>query len=71
MNKSINFKETLPKLSEEHIQQICRFTNIPYIKGDWHRWRAWAEFKKWHHTKLKERDELQKNRGGKDDNTSI
>ena len=54
----INFKDRISKLSEEHIKQICRFTQTEYVEGEWQRWRAYAEFKKWHHDKLKERDEL-------------
>lgn len=55
MSERINFGDRIPKLSEEHIKQICRFTNIPYVEGHWQRWRAYAEFKKWHHEKLIEK----------------
>lgn len=49
MNKKpINFRDRIPQLSEEHIKQICRFTDTTYIEGDWQRMRAYAEFKKWH-----------------------
>lgn len=51
-DKRINFKDKIPKLSEEHIKQICRFTKVPYVKGEWQRMKAYAEFKKWHKEQL-------------------
>jgi len=56
--KPTNFEERVPKLSEEHIKQICRFTKIEYIEGDWQKWHAFAAFKWWHYKRLVERDEL-------------
>ncbi len=53
MKTRINFMERIPQLSEEQIKQICRFTKTPYVEGEWQRWRAYAEFKKWHHNLMK------------------
>jgi hypothetical protein len=58
--RKINFRERIPQLSEEHIKQICRFANTPYVEGEWQKARAYAEFKRWHHIQLKQRDELKK-----------
>ena len=55
MSERINFRDRIPKLSEEHIKQICRFTKVPYVEGEWQRARAYVEFKKWHHEKLIEK----------------
>jgi len=56
--KPINFKDTVPKLSEEHIKQICRFTKTEYVQGEYQKWKAFTEFK-WKHLKeQQERDEL-------------
>lgn len=63
MSEPINFKDRIPKLSEQHIKQICRFANTEYVEGEWRRWRAWAEFKKWHHKILQEQDELRRKIG--------
>lgn len=58
MKKTINYKCRIPKLSEEHIKQIYRFTKTQYVQGEWQRWQAFAKFK-WEHLKLQqERDEL-------------
>jgi hypothetical protein len=56
MSKTIRFKEKIPQLSEDHIKQICRFTNAPYVEGEWQRMRAYAEFKKWHLKELELKD---------------
>lgn len=62
MKIRINFMERIPQLSEEQIKQICRFTKTPYMAGEWQRWRAYAEFKKWHHNLMKGRDEQERNK---------
>ncbi len=62
MKIRINFMERIPQLSEEQIKQICRFTKTPYMAGEWQRWRAYAEFKKWHHNLMKDRDEQERNK---------
>lgn len=60
MTKPINFRGRIPQLSEEQIKQICRFTKTEYVEGEWQRHRAYAEFKRWHHKKLQERDDLKR-----------
>ena len=35
-------------LSEEHIKQICRFLDKPYVKGEYQKWHKFAAFKWWH-----------------------
>ena len=35
-------------LSEEHIKQICRFLDKPYVKDEYQKWRKFAAFKWWH-----------------------
>lgn len=58
IKKTINYKLKIPNLSEEHIKEICRFTKTQYVRGEWQRWQAFAQFK-WAHLKLQhERDEL-------------
>ena len=58
MKKPINSRCRIPNLSEEHIKQIGRFTKTQYVRGEWQRWQAFAQFK-WAHLKLQhERDEL-------------
>jgi hypothetical protein len=51
-----SFKSSDDCLTEGHIKQICRFLRAPYIEGEYQRMNAYAQFKKWHHDKLKERD---------------
>ncbi len=62
MKTRINFMDRIPQLSEEQVKQICRFTETPYIEGELQRWRAYTEFKKWHHNLMKDRDELERNK---------
>ncbi len=59
----MNFKNKIPSLSEEHIKQICRFTDTPYVKGQWQTMRAYAEFKIWH-LKLQQADKIKENSDG-------
>ena len=62
MKTRINFMERIPQLSEEQIKQICRFTKTAYVEGEWQRWRAYAEFKKWQHNLIKAIDEQERNK---------
>ena len=62
MKTRINFMERISQRSEEQIKQICRFTKTSYVEGEWQRWRAYAEFKKWHHNLMKDRDEQERNK---------
>ncbi len=64
MKTRINFMERIPGLSEEQIKQICRFTKTPYVEGEWQRWRAYAEFKKWHHKLMKDRGKQERKNDG-------
>lgn len=43
---------------EEHIKQICLFLKVPYVKGDFQRHQAYAQFKRWNKTKMDERDKI-------------
>ena len=45
-------------LSEEHIKQICRFLNTPYVKGEHEKWQKYAAFKWWHKREMENRDSL-------------
>jgi hypothetical protein len=62
MKTRINFMESIHQLSEEQIKQICRFTKMAYVEGEWQRWRAYSEFKKWHFNLMKNRDEQERNK---------
>ena len=46
MTHIFKYKPTL--LSEEHIRQICRFLDKPYVKGEYQKWHKFAAFKWWH-----------------------
>lgn len=50
------YKPTL--LTEEHIQQICRFLDQPYVKGEYQKWHKFAAFKWWHKREMDKRDLL-------------
>ncbi len=50
------FKWSDNGLTSKHIKHICRFLRVPYVEGEYQRMNAYAQFKKWHHDKLKERD---------------
>ena len=45
---SNQFKYKANGLSEEHIKQICRFLDKPYVKGEYQKWHKFAAFKWWH-----------------------
>ncbi len=59
MTHIFKYKPTL--LSEEHIRQICRFLDKPYVKGEYHKWHKFSQFKFWHKKEMDKRDaELKK-----------
>ncbi len=43
-------------LSEEHIRQICRFLDKPYVKGEYQKWHKFSQFKFWHKNEMDKRD---------------
>ena len=43
-------------LSEEHIKQICRFLDTPYVIGDYQKWHKFAAFKWLHKNEMDRRD---------------
>ena len=43
-------------LSEEHIKQICRFLDTPYVKGEYKSWHKFSQFKFWHKREMDKRD---------------
>ena len=43
-------------LSEEHIRQLCRFLDKPYIKAEYQKWHKFAVFKWWHKKLMDKRD---------------
>ena len=43
-------------LSEEHIRQICRFLDKPYIKGEYQKWHKFSAFKWWNRREMDKRD---------------
>ena len=43
-------------LSEEHIKQICRFLDKPYVKGEYQKWHKFSQFKFWHKGEMDKRD---------------
>ena len=47
-------------LSEEHIKQICRFLDKPYVKGEYQKWHKFSQFKFWHKREMDKRDNLKK-----------
>ena len=50
------FKYKSILLSEEHIKQICRFLDKPYVKGEYQKWHKFAAFKWWHKREMDKRD---------------
>ena len=57
MNK---FEYNEVPLSEEQIQQRCRFLKIPYVKGEYqeaYKWRRMAAFKWWHKRLMDKKNE--------------
>ena len=53
---SNQFKYKDGGLSEEHIKQICRFLDTPYVKGRYQKWHKFAAFKWWHKKEMDNRD---------------
>jgi hypothetical protein len=43
-------------LSEEHIKQIFRFQDKPYVKGEYQKWHKFSAFKWWHKNEMDKRD---------------
>ena len=59
LNNQFKYKDD--GLSEEHIKQICRFLNTPYVKGEYQKWHKFSQFKFWHKREMDKRDvELKK-----------
>ena len=52
------FKYKVDGLSEEHIKQICRFLNTPYVKGEYQKWHKFSQFKFWHKREMDKGDNL-------------
>ena len=50
------FKYKDDGLSEEHIKQICRFLDKPYVKGEYQKWLKFSQFKFWHKREMDKRD---------------
>jgi hypothetical protein len=50
------FKYKDDGLSEEHIKQICRFLDTPYVKGYYQKWHKFSQFKFWHKREMHKRD---------------
>ena len=50
------FKYKDDGLSEEHIKQICRFLDKPYVKGEYQKWHMFSAFKWWHKNEMDIRD---------------
>ena len=53
LNNQFKYKDD--GLSEEHIKQICRFLNTPYVKGEYQKWQKFAAFKWWHKRQMNNR----------------
>jgi len=54
------FKYKDDGLSEEHIKHICRFLDMPYVKGEHQRLQGYIQFKIWHKKEMDKRDNLKK-----------
>ncbi len=50
------FKYKDDGLSEDHIKQICRFLDKPYVKGEYQKWHKFSQFKFWHKREMDKRD---------------
>ena len=55
---SNQFKYKDDGLAEEHIKQICRFLDTPYIIREHQKWHKFAAFKWWHKQEMDKRDNL-------------
>lgn len=53
---SNQFKYKDDGLTEEHIKQICRFLDTPYVKGEHQRMQGYIQFKIWHKREMDKRD---------------
>jgi hypothetical protein len=54
LNYQFKYKDN--GLSEEHIKQICRFQDAPYVKGEYQRLQGYIQFKIWHKKAMDKRD---------------
>jgi hypothetical protein len=54
------FKYKDDNLIEEHIKQICRFLDTPYVKGEYQKRHKFSQFKFWHKREMDIRDNLKK-----------
>jgi len=52
-----DFQYKSSDLSEEHIKQICRFQDVPYVKGEYQRMQGYIQFKIWHKKAMDKRDD--------------
>ncbi len=50
------FKYIDKGLTEEHIKQMCRFQDIPYVQGEYQRLQGYIQFKIWHKKAMDKRD---------------
>jgi hypothetical protein len=53
---SVKFQYKDDGLSEEHIEQICRFLDRTYVKGEYQKWHKFSQFKFWHKREMDKRD---------------
>jgi len=53
-----DFQYKSSDLSEEHIKQICRFLDKPYVRGEYQKWHKFSQFKFWHKNEMDKRDAL-------------
>ena len=53
-----DFQYKSSDLSEEHIEQICRFLKITYVKGEYQKWHMFSAFKLGHKKDMDKRDAL-------------
>ena len=57
---SNQFKYKDDGLSEEHIKQICRFLDTPYVKGEYQKWHKFSEFKWWQKREMDKKEGILK-----------
>ena len=53
-----DFQYKSSDLSEEHIEHICRFLKLTYVKGEYQKWHKYAAFKWWHKREMDKKDTL-------------
>jgi hypothetical protein len=51
-----DFQYKSSDLSEEHIKQICRFIDKPYVRGEYQKCHKLSQFKFWHKNEMDKRD---------------